>query len=323
MINLEWPWVLAMLPLPLLVWKLLPSLPPSGGVALRLPFYAHLQPLQHQGSLTKNQKAQLLLASIAWVLLVLAAARPQWIGQAVDLPISGRDLMLAVDISGSMQQEDYLLDYQYVSRLDAVKSVAGQFVARRTGDRLGLIMFGTRAYLQTPLTFDRHTIQLMLEDATIGLAGQNTAIGDAIAIAIKRLRVNPDVQKVLILLTDGTNTAGALAPIEAAKLAAKVGLRIYTIGIGGGAASFQSPLGMLLQRPSDLDVKTLESIARITGGKYFQAADTQELETIYATLDKLEPVVRDTVRLRPLQSLFMWPAGLALALAMWLLFIKT
>jgi Ca-activated chloride channel family protein len=250
------------------------------------------------------------------LLLLLAAARPQWLGEPVTLPLSGRDLMLAVDVSGSMQQEDYRLSGRPVNRLDVVKAVAGRFVERRDADRLGLILFGSRAYLQTPLTYDRQTVRTMLQETVIGLAGRETAIGDAIALAIKRLREQPQDNRVLIILTDGSNTAGNIAPLEAAKLAAQIGVRIYTIGIGGGPAGVRTPYGMLAQPGTDLDPVTLQAIAVETGGRYFQATDTRQLERVYEDLDRLEPSVRDERSYRPMQSLFVWPAAIALLLSM-------
>jgi Ca-activated chloride channel family protein len=222
-----------------------------------------------------------------------------------------------------MQQKDYDLNGRRVSRLAVVQAVAGRFIEQRQGDRLGLILFGTRAYLRIPLTFDRITVQAMLQEAIVGLAGQNTAIGDAIALGIKRLRNEPEEQRVLILLTDGANTAGTLAPLDAAKLAAQAKLRIYTIGIGGGPVGINTPFGMLMQQPSDLDPETLEAIAKTTGGRAFQATDTAQLEAVYAELNRLEPIVHDHRRFRPMQALFMWPAGLALLLAFGLAFGAT
>jgi Ca-activated chloride channel family protein len=247
--------------------------------------------------------------------LVLAAARPQWLGEPVQLPIAGRDLMLAVDVSGSMGQEDYRLNGRTANRLDVVKAVAGRFIERRAGDRLGLILFGTRAYLQTPLTYDRETVRAMLQEAVIGLAGRETALGDAIVLAVKRLKQQPEDNRVLILLTDGANTAGTVAPQDAARLAARAGVRVYTIGIGGGPVGVRSPFGMLLQQGSDLDPATLRAIAERTGGRYFQATDAARLEQVYEELDGLEPSIRDSRSFRPMRALYMWPAGTALFLS--------
>ena len=313
MIILAWPWALVALPLPLLA-RFLPAVGPGSGAALRLPSLQAAGALDLAGA-PRHRRLGLILAWIAWALLVLATARPEWLGDPVSLPLTGRDLMLAVDVSGSMENEDYLLGGRPANRLDVVKSVAGPFIERRQGDRLGLILFGSRAYLQTPLTHDRATVQAMLTESVIGLAGRETAIGDAIGLAVKRLRDREGDNRVLILLTDGTQTAGALAPLEAAKLAAEAGVRVYTIGIGGGALGVPSPFGMLRRQASDLDPATLEAIAKATGGRYFQATDTAQLEAIYDELDRLEPSERDARTYRPLRSLYFWPAGAALLLA--------
>jgi Ca-activated chloride channel family protein len=314
MIELHWPWVLLALPLPWLA-RWLPAARPWPGPALRLPCYRQLAGLQVAGPRRPGSWRR-GLGWLAWVLLVLAAARPQWLGEPVELPVSGRDLLLAVDVSGSMQQQDYQLGGRPVDRLAVVKAVAGRFIERRRGDRLGLILFGTRAYVQTPLTYDRTTVQALLEDAVIGLAGRETAIGDAIALGVKRLLDQPRDNRVLILLTDGTSTAGNIAPAAAARLAARSGVRVYTIGIGGGRVGVRTPFGTLLQQAPDLDPETLQAIARETGGRFFQATDTAQLEQVYDELDRLEPSVRDTRSFRPMQALFPWPAGAALVLSL-------
>jgi Ca-activated chloride channel family protein len=253
---------------------------------------------------------------MAWALLVLAAARPEWVGEPLSLPLAGRDLMLAVDVSGSMEQRDYELDGSLVSRLAVVKAVAARFVERRSQDRLGLILFGTGAYVQTPLTFDGPTVAAMLRESVVGLAGRETAIGDAIGLAVKRLREQPEGNRVLILLTDGENTAGNLDPIAAAELAREAGVRIYTIGIGGGEVGLRGAFGMrLLRQGGDFDPTTLKRIAEITGGAFFSATGREELEAVYGELDRLEPTQRDERTYRPRRALFLWPAAAALALS--------
>jgi Ca-activated chloride channel family protein len=311
MIELAWPWMLAALPLPILVRRWLAPATPRLGRALRLPFYHELAGVEAGGNGHMMRWRQ-VLAWLAWSLLVLAVARPQWLGEPVQLPIAGRDLMLAVDVSGSMEQEDYRLSGHTATRLDVVKVVAGRFIERRAGDRLGLVLFGSRAYLQTPLTYDRDSVRAMLQEAVIGLAGRETAIGDAIALAVKRLRRQPEDNRILILLTDGANTAGNIAPQDAARLAAQAGVRVYTIGIGGGPIGVRSPFGMLLQQGSDLNPKTLQAIAEKTGGRYFQATDAAQLERVYEELNRLEPSIRDSRSLRPMRALYAWPAAAAL-----------
>lgn len=314
MIGLGWPWVLTALPLPLLAW-LLPRAHPAAGAALRLPFFRDLARIAGEGG-RQFRWWRLALAVLTWVLLVLAAARPEWVGEPVRLPLAGRDLMLAVDLSGSMEQRDYELDGALVSRLAVVKAVASRFVERRDQDRLGLILFGSRAYVQTPLTFDRATVADMLRESVVGLAGRETAIGDAIGLAVKRLQDQPEGNRVLILLSDGENNAGALDPIAAAELARETGVRVYTIGIGGGAVGLPGLFGMrLLRSGGDFDPATLKRIAEITGGVFFSASDRQELESVYQELDRLEPTERDERTFRPRRALFLWPAAGALALS--------
>jgi Ca-activated chloride channel family protein len=313
-ITLAWPWVLAALPLPLLVRRLTTPARPASGHALRLPFLERLSGLDSEG-FSGYRRLRGLVSWLIWALLVLAAAKPQWLGEPISLPVSGRDLMLAVDVSGSMESPDYLLDGRPVNRLEVVKAVAGRFIERRRGDRLGLILFGSRAYLQTPLTYDRTTVQTMLSESVIGLAGRETAIGDAIGLAIKRLAEDRDDNRVLILLTDGSNTAGSLSPMDAARLAADAGIRIYTIGIGGGPLGVRTPFGILRQRAGDLDAETLKAVARETGGRYFPATDTARLEAVYEELNRLEPSIRDTRTYRPMQAVYVWPAGAALLLS--------
>jgi Ca-activated chloride channel family protein len=224
--------------------------------------------------------------------------------------------MLAVDISGSMQIRDIDLGGRRVDRLTATKAVATQFILRREGDRIGLILFGRQAYLQAPLTFDSSTVARLLDEAQVGFAGQETAIGDAIGLALKRARANPDSRSVLILMTDGANTAGVIEPLKAAQLAGAAGLRVYTIGIGGTG---DGSIFDMLPRGSDLDEPTLRAIADATGGQYFRAHDAAELARIYGVLDELEPLEQEVRGFRPRRALYMWPLGVALALACTLL----
>jgi Ca-activated chloride channel family protein len=262
----------------------------------------------------------MMLAIVAWLLLVCAAARPQWIGAPVSLPVSGRDLLLAVDVSGSMKIKDMELEGRAANRLEVIKQVAGDFIQRRRGDRIGLILFGTRAYLQAPLSLDRQTVKQLLDEAMIGIAGEKTAIGDAIGLAVKRLRERPGQKKVLILLTDGANTAGTITPLKAAELAAKLDVVIYTIGIGAERMVVDTFFGRRLVNPSsDLDETTLKKIAELTHGHYFRAREREDLEKIYAIIDKYEPVVDRDQALRPIHDLFYWPLALALAAAFILL----
>jgi Ca-activated chloride channel family protein len=315
-IDFHWFWMFLALPLPWLLRLLVPAAEEGGGAALATPFLEELERLPGSaGPAPRAASVRLWLAVLAWVLLVAAAARPEWLGEPVEQAVSGRDLMLAVDLSGSMEIRDFVLDGQKVDRLTATQWVAGQFIERRVGDRLGLILFGERAYLQAPLTFDRRTVHTLLDEAVIGLAGDKTAIGDAIGLAVKRLRDNPADQRVLILLSDGANTAG-MAPLQAAELAAKAGLKIYTIGVGADEMVVRDLFGSRRVNPSqDLDEVAMRGIAEKTGGQYFRARDTAELEEIYRMLDQLEPVERDKVYYRPRTELYPWPLAAALLLA--------
>ena len=309
-LEFAWPWMFAAVVLPLLSARLLPRARETQQAALRFPYFGALR----QGPATPTpgrSRLSLVLAGATWLLLVIAACRPQWVGETVHLPISGRSLMLAVDISRSMQTEDMLINGRPTLRLNAVKLVASEFIDKREGDRLGLILFGDQAYLQTPLTFDRRTLNILLSEAVIGLAGKSTAIGDAIGLAVKRLRGQPERNRVLILLTDGANTAGSVDPLKAADLAASEGVRIYTIGVGADDM-MPGPFRLLSSGKSELDEATLRAIADKTDGRYFRARDTRTLQQIYALLDQIEPVSEDEQSYRPVDELYAWPLALAL-----------
>lgn len=323
MIQFEWIWALLMLPLPIAAYFVLPAASAASETALKVPNINVFESAFLAESPVKTKGWILLLAAVAWSLFVLAMARPQWLGEPIEIPISGRDLMLAVDLSGSMKVEDFEINGRAVNRLVATKYVAEQFIKQRTGDRLGLILFGQKAYLQTPLTFDLTTVNTLLMESAIGLAGEKTAIGDAIGLAIKRLAKVDKNSRVLILLTDGANTAGEVTPIKAAQLAAQQGLKIYTIGVGADEMIQKSFFGSRRVNPSaDLDEKTLRYIAENTGGQYFRARDTQELQGIYRLLDELEPTEQESETLRPEQSLYYWFLAASLLLASLIVLIK-
>lgn len=320
MLGFDYPWAAALLPLPLLVYLLWPRAQ-QRQAALHVPFYSRLAAAETTAPRRVRNPVHLFGLTLWWLLLVCAACGPHWLGDAVSLPASGRDLMLAVDLSGSMQREDMQIGDDSVQRIVAVKSVVEDFLQRRRGDRVGLIVFGTRAYVQAPLTFDLDTVGRFLREAQIGFAGEETAIGDALGLAIKRLRDRPGKRHVLVLLTDGANTAGTVAPLAAAKLAAENGIVVYTIGVGAESMVVPGPFGTAFgaQRvnPSqDLDENALQSIAAETGGRYFRARNPQELAGIYQTLDSLEPVVDNTLTYRPQTTLFFWPLGAALLLSL-------
>ncbi len=313
MIEFACLWAFLLLPLPYLLHRLLPPALAAEEAALWVPTLQPFADNRHQRSQRRWPWWLLLPMLLCWLLLVTATAQPQWLGEPMELPVSGRDLVLAVDLSGSMQTKDFVLEGETVDRLTALKRVAIEFIRRRQGDRLGLILFADQAYVQTPLTFDRKTVELLLNEAVLGLAGEKTAIGDAIGLAVKRLQGGQTAQRILILLTDGANTAGQVSPLKAAQLAAEQGLKIYTIGIGADEMTVGSFMFKRQVNPSvDLDEKSLNGIAEQTGGRYFRARDTAELENIYVMLDQLEPVEKDQEVFRPVTALYPWPLGAAL-----------
>ena len=319
MLDLLWPWALALAPLPF-IYRWLRSPAELSMRALRAPLLASAALNAGISPKTTTWQRHLLLAmlTICWLSTVAALTRPVWIGEPVAMPTNGRDILLAVDISGSMQQEDMEINGRQVNRLVAVKAVVGDFVIKREGDRLGLILFGEKAYLQTPLTFDRKTMQVLLNEAQLGFAGSNgTAIGDAIGLAVKRLQDRPENHRVVILLTDGANNAGELDPMEAADLAKRAKVKIYTIGIGAEMQETWGLFGNRVTNPSaDLDETALQGIADTTGGQFFRARDPQELMAIYAELNRLEAIEQEAETIRPVATLFHWPLGLAFALSL-------
>lgn len=316
--SLAWPLVLMVLPLPIILRRLVSEATGLSEAGLRVPSIDSFSTLKDRSGKEQLHKWRFWIAVIAWVLLVLAAARPERIGEELDVSVAGRNLMVAVDLSGSMNQKDFELAGRRVDRLTATKAVASDFIERREGDRIGLILFGERAYLQVPLTLDRETVNILLMEAFIGLAGEKTAIGDAITLAVRRVYEQDDSEgdQVLVLLTDGANTAGEVQPVKAAELAQQVGLRIYTIGIGAEQLKVSSLFGgrRLINPSTDLDENTLTKIASLTGGRYFRATDTASLQDIYKLIDELEPVEEPESGFRPVQSYFYYPLGLAVLL---------
>jgi Ca-activated chloride channel family protein len=316
--GFAWPWLLLALPLPWVVRWLLPPAR-QASAALKVPYGTRLDAIAVQAG-HAHARGIGVLAWVAWMLLCVAAARPQQLGELVRPPQAGRDLMLAVDLSGSMSDEDMQLGGGLVDRLTAAKAVLADFLDRRSGDRVGLIVFGQKAYALTPMTLDLDTVREQLDDSVVGLAGRETAIGDAIGLAVKRLKTQAATQpsskqNVLILLTDGVNTAGMLDPLKAAELARDNGVRIHAIAFGGEGGGL-SVFGIPLHLPGggeDIDETTLKRIAELTGGKEFRARDTEQLAGIYAEIDRLEPVKRPGQSVRPRIERYPWPLGIALA----------
>ncbi len=319
MLRFEWWWIVTLWPLPLLVRWLVPVAKRRQQPALRVPFFEQLQQASSAASGSGSDSLKFYFAMLMWCFLVLACMRPQWLGEPVDLPISGRDLMLGLDISGSMREQDFEVRGRSVERMEAAKVVASEFVAQREGDRVGLILFGDNAQVQTPLTYDLKTVQHFIAESMVGLIGSSTAIGDAIGLAVKRLKERPAQSRVLILLTDGANTAGAVTPLDAAEVAKQYGIRIHTIGVGAEQVLVRDLFGSRVVNPSKaLDEKTLREIADITGGKYFRARNTKEMVGIYDEINALEPSEIDSLQQRPLAELYIWPLSVAFCLSVYL-----
>ena len=317
--EFAWPWAALLWPLPLLVSRMRPAqlLAPA---ALTVPNADAFAP--GDGDRPRRRGA-LLVLWLAWSLTVAAATRPQWTGDPVELPATGRDLLLAVDISGSMSMQDVRLGGETVDRLAAVKVVLDDFIERRQGDRVGLILFGTQAYLQAPLTFDLPTVRRFLLEAPVGIAGGRTAVGDAIALAVKRLHGRPSESRLLVLLSDGSNNAGEIDPREAAEMAALEGVRIHTVGFGSETMRISGELGLRSVNPSlGLDESALAYIAEVTGGRFFRARDTARLAEIYDLIDALEPAEQQARPFRPVRALYYWPLAGAGALFLALILVR-
>ncbi|WP_299806462.1 VWA domain-containing protein [uncultured Shewanella sp.] len=311
MLTLAWPFLLLLLPLPLIFRKRQQKQPQGGH--LLLPGAS----LPGQVTVTEKSLQSRKRYWLVWCLLVVACARPLWVGEAIELPSKGRDLMLSVDLSGSMQIEDMVINGKVVDRFTLIQHVISDFIERRKGDRIGLILFADHAYLQSPLTQDRRSVAQYLKEAQIGLVGKQTAIGEAIALSVKRFDKVEQSNRVLILLTDGSNNAGLISPEQASQIAAQRGITIYTVGVGADVMERRTLFGKERVNPSmDLDESQLQEIAKATGGQYFRARNTEELEQIYQVIDTLEPVSRDQLSYRPQSELFYWPLALALLSSM-------
>jgi Ca-activated chloride channel family protein len=315
MIEFAWPWLFLLLPLPLLAWWWLPPYR-ARQASVQVPFFDRLaaatgQTPQRGAVVLRRRAVQMIVATMIWTLLVAALARPQWVGDPLTREVSARDLILAIDISGSMDQRDFRTpDGTAITRLEGVKRVIKEFIARRHGDRVALILFGTKAYVQVPFTQDLQTAQQLLEQTQVGMAGQQTAIGDTIGLAIKTFAASTTKQKLLILLTDGNDTASRVPPEHAADIARQNGVVVYTIGVGDPSASGENRV----------DLGVLQAVASTTGGHFFRAEDGAQLQAIYADIDRLAPAKLETLSWRPKLPLFQWPLGAAvtLALLLWL-----
>jgi Ca-activated chloride channel family protein len=306
MYELAHPWALLLLALPLLI-VFLPAYKESRD-SVRVPFFDKLVELSEQrpqsgAMILRRDRWQRFLVGFMWLCLVLAATKPEWVGPPIEQQKSGRDLMIAVDLSGSMETRDFAQpDGETINRLQAVKLVLGELAEQRASDRLGLIVFGNAAYLQTPFTDDHLVWSKLLEETEIGMAGQSTVFGDAIGLAIKLFKESASDNRVLIVLTDGNDTGSTVPPIDAAKVAATYDIRIYTIAIGDPASVGEEAL----------DIDTIKRVSEITGGQYFEALDQQALQAAYRAIAELEPDLYETISFRPRQSLHWLPIGIAL-----------
>ena len=304
--QLDYPWLLLLLPLPWLGYRYLPDYREARS-AVRVPFFGAMSRAVGQAPSetgTHGNRWQLLLNLLVWTLVLVAAARPVFVEKPIERQQPVRDLMLAIDISQSMETTDFTnATGQKIDRLAAVKEVVHGFIDKRKDDRLGLIVFGSGAYPQAPLTLDHASLSLLLDDTGIGMAGPNTAIGDAIGLSLKLLDQAHEQEKVLILLTDGNDTSSAITPDHAASMAAAKGVVIHTIGIGDPTAEGEAKVNL----------QGLQHIAEATGGRFFRAEDRNALDQVYGTLDKLTPHQVHTLSHQPKKELFWWPLAAAIA----------
>ena len=309
MIEFVFPWALVLLPAPWLVWRFLPPYRQQVP-ALRFPFFRHIVDAAgteaRAGSVVmQRRKLQMIVALLAWGLMVVALARPERVGEPVEITNAARDIILAIDISGSMEQNDFTTaDGNRIQRLAAVKNVVGDFVEAREGDRVALIVFGSKAVVQSPFTEDLRIVRELLEQTEVGMAGPHTVIGDAIGLSIRTFEASEIQQRLLILLSDGADTGSRMTPINAAEIAASNRVAIYTIGVG-------DPDGSGEQR---VDPDALKDIASRAGGEFFFADDETALQQIYARIDELTPRKVETTSFRQRHALTWWPLSIALIL---------
>jgi len=307
--EILYPWVFALVPLPLVAWRALPAYR-ERFAALHVPFFDRLARATGQvptpGSVVLPRGVfERICMAIVWLLVVLAVARPQWVEPPIERIESGRDLLLALDLSQSMEEKDFPdQGGRRSERLAAAKQVLGEFVARRRGDRLGLVVFGNAAYVEAPFTLDHALVRAQIDAARPGIAGPRTAIGDAIGLAIKLFAEQQTKHKVVILLTDGNDTASRMPPEQAAAIAGSRGIVVHTVGMGDPAARGQDKV----------DVPALKAIAAKTGGRFFLGSDQRALAAIYTELDALEKQDFQTLSWRPKNPLYQWPLGAAVLL---------
>ena len=314
MITFLWPWAFLLLPLPPLAWRWLPQRKDQAA-ALQVPFYRELLALGSTTGKHSKRLSQQLMPLLIWLLLICSVAQPLWVGDNQPVPVSGRDLMLLIDISGSMRKMDFVQAGEAADRLTVVKTVAKQFVDGRRGDRVGLILFGDKPYLRASPSHDHQAIKQLIDEAEIALAGESTAIGDAIGLAIKRMRDLVAESRVAILLTDGANNEGLIPPRQAARLAAQLGLKLYTIGVGVSDTPAPNPYGIWSSGSARrFEREVLEEIAQLTGGVFFHALDGDGLRNAYRQLDRLEPALAEDVYKYFATPLYPWTLAAAVSL---------
>ena len=320
MFELATPWALLLLPVPLLIWFFAPRCNVPLRTALRVPFFdAMTQIVTQEKHRVTKQYSTIWLFTI-WSLLIIALTGPRWVGEPRSLARVGHNIMLTLDLSPSMAVNDMFWQHHRATRLAVVKQAARQFVQQRTDDKIGLIVFGERAYLQTPLTYDHHNVIERLDDATAGLAGKSTSIGDALGLAVKHLQSVPKKGRVIILLTDGANNSGVLAPLKAAELARDDGIKVYTIGLGAdGDAQTFNDLFLSMNTSAELDEDTLKAVADMTGARYFRATDLASLQAIYQAINQMETVSQEQAMIRPQHDYYPWPLALAYVLFIYML----
>lgn len=320
MISVLYPWALLLLFLPFAVRRFLRPVGGLHGDALRVPFLNEISRINVlSGSLRgrvsgEGQNREVRLLYLAWIFLCLAAARPQWLGEPVRVSNYGRDILLVTDISNSMREPDFSYGNRRIDRLTAVKLAADGFIRARANDRIGLILFGSRAYLQSPVTFDKQAVLDILWSTDAGMAGNSTAIGDAVGLALKNLRGEKASSsgKIMILLTDGENNDGSLSMPEVLKMARDENVKIYTIGVGAENRIIDSFFGIGVPRIDGLDEESLKRLAAETKGNYFRASDTGKLQRIYQEIDRLEPVLDEEQFVQESKDLFFCPLAAAL-----------
>lgn len=314
------PWFALLLPLPFLIRRVIPfkgkDLNEAGASELYFPALSRLKSAFSSDSAIKTiDRSFFILLSSIWFFLVIALMQPEKVDQYRQVKNKGYDLMLAVDTSASMQAVDFSTKSKVISRLDATKEVVSKFVLGRQGDRVGLVIFGENAYLHVPLTLDTISVSRMLNDTVSGMAGNATAIGDAIGISVRTLRVRPVGSRVLVLLTDGEDNSSSIPPLEAAKLAKQYGIRIYTVGVGkNGQVPFPSQFGGYGMVETSIDEGLLKEIAAQTGGQYFLATDQKMLESIYSKINALEKTESNQTLFLIREPLYYYPLGIAMAL---------